>query len=44
MIPNYTTAENISSIADLIPCILFADFKDFSELCNEGAHNNDFMT
>lgn len=41
---DYTTAGNISLLIDLISCILLADFKDFSELCNEVAHNNDFVT
>lgn len=41
---NYTTAGNISFVIDFISCILLADFKEFSELCNEVAHNNDFVT
>lgn len=41
---NNTTARNISSLVYLISCILLADFKNFSELCNEVVHGYDIVT
>ena len=38
---NNTTARNISTLVYLISCKLFADFMDFSELCNEVVHSDD---
>ena len=40
---NDTTARNISPLGYLISCILLADFKNFSELCNEVVHSNDVV-
>ena len=38
---NNTTARNIPTLVYLILCKLFADFMDFSELCNEVVHSDD---
>ena len=38
---NNTTARDISTLVYLISCKLFADFMDFSELCNEVVHSDD---
>ena len=40
---NDTTTRNISPLVYLISCILLADFKNFSELCNEVVHSNDVV-
>ena len=38
---NNTTARNIPTLVYLISCKLFADFMDFSELCNEVVNSDD---
>lgn len=39
-----TTMRDVSSLIYLISCILFADFKNFSELFDEVVHSNDNST
>ena len=38
---NNTTMRDISTLVYLISCKLFADFMDFSELCNEVVNSDD---
>ena len=39
-----TPRQGAFPLSYLIPCKLFADFKNISELCNEVVHSNDNST